>query len=61
MTKLNDLNNDFFSLFVLALIAVANIVSAVIHGKNGDWASVVFNVTIAGFSIVVLVHLIRNN
>lgn len=54
------LNRDFFSLFVLALICGANIVSAVSHGINGDWASVVFNALIALFAGAVFIHLIRN-
>lgn len=50
----------FFSIFVLAIIGLANIGSAIIHFLNEDWATVFFNLMIAGFSVAVTIHLIRD-
>lgn len=60
MKQLKKLNNDFFSLFVLGLIFLANVVSGIIYAFESDWKSVFFNAMIAGFTLVVIIHLFRN-
>lgn len=54
------MKKHFFSIFILAIIFLANIGSAIVNGIDDDWTSAAFNILISGFATTVLIHLIRD-
>jgi hypothetical protein len=51
MKNRHFLKKNSFTILTWVIIAIANIVSAIIHGIEGNTASVVFNVIIAVFCV----------